>query len=104
VNLSSTEIAVLLLVALIGREIVNLATRYFFKKVTRDDYVTKGDCQTCQLRAKEFVTKSDCEACAKQDDSTLNRLTADMSTVKGILLVMAVKQGVPAEDLKGLTR
>ena len=103
-NLSTTEIAILILVALIGRELINLSTGYFFKKVTRDDYVTKKDCEACVMRTSDFITRQDCEMCSKQDDDTMSRLIDDMSTVKGILLVMAVKQGVNPEDLKGLTR
>lgn len=102
-TLSTTETAILILVALVGREIIQLCTGYFFKKVTRDDYVTKKDCEACVMRSSEFITKKACEACSKQDDGTLDRLIDDMSTVKGILLVMAVKQGVDPEVLKGLT-
>lgn len=93
----------MLVIALIGREIISLATSYFFKKVTRDDYITKKDCEACQVKVSAFVSKKDCEACAKSDDSVINRLTTEMAAVKGILLVMAVNQKIPAEELKGLT-
>lgn len=99
---TTAQIAILILIALVGREIITLTTTYFFKKVARDDYVTKKDCEGCLLRTKDFITRQDCELCAKQDDSTLAKLTSEMSAVKGLLLVMATKQGIPPEELKDL--
>ena len=103
-NLTPTQIAILILVALVGRELISLCTSYFFKKVTRDDYVTKKDCAECKLRTTDYVTRHDCEACAQKDETIIARLSHEMSTVKGILLVMAINQGIDPEELKGLTR
>lgn len=102
-TLTPTQIAVLILIALVGRELITLATSYFFKKVTRDDYITKKDCEACQIRIQSYITKNDCEACARTDDNVIARLSSEMATVKGILLVIAVKQGIPPEDLTRLT-
>ncbi|OHD22459.1 MAG: hypothetical protein A2Y38_24975 [Spirochaetes bacterium GWB1_59_5] len=103
-NFAATESALLILVTLLAREAISLVAGFFFKRLTRDDYVTKKDCEACVMRSSDFITKKDCEACSKQDDDTMARLIDDMSTVKGILLVMAVNQGVNPEELKGLTR
>lgn len=103
-ELSLANASILIVVALAGREVINQVTAYFFKKVTRDDYVTRKECEAHQLRTRDFVTQQSCDQCSKQDDVALSQLTSDMSTVKGILLVIAVNQGVDPEKLKGLAR
>lgn len=103
-TLTNTEIGILLVIALTGRELITLVTGFFFKKLTRDDYITKKECEMHQLRTRDFVTKQSCEQCSKTDDGIQAKLIADMATCKDILLILAVKQGVPPEQLTGLTR
>jgi len=73
--------------ALMAWELTRQAISYFFKKLTKDDY----------------ITKSAHEGCQKQGDEELKKLTQMVSTMRGILLVMAVKEGIPAEQLQKLT-
>lgn len=102
-NLTSTELAVLIVIVLVGRKLIDQATGYFFGKLVREDYVTKHECETHQLRTKDFVTKQSCEQCSKADAGIQAKLISDVGTCKDILLILAVKQGVPPEQLTGLT-
>jgi len=104
VTLSGSQIASLIVMSMVGLKLTDLIVGYFFKKVTRDDYITKKDCEVCLMRTKSFVTREDLDAMSRADDEILARLIDDMSTVKSLLLVMASKQGIPVEDLKGLVR
>jgi len=70
-----------------GYELAKQVIAYFFKRVTRDDFITKTDCQQCE--------KADADITAK--------LTSEIATIKGILLVLAVKSGIPPEQLSKLT-
>ncbi len=71
-----------------GYKLLELVIGYFFRRVTRDDYVTRKDCEHCQ----------------KTDDNTIKKLTADIAIIKGVLLVMAVDKEVPPEHLARLTQ
>jgi predicted MarR family transcription regulator len=67
---------------------IELGGNYFFKKVTRDDYITKADCQNC-------VAKRD-----KEKDEVCERL----AEIRGIVLIVAVKAGIRPEELTDLTK
>ena len=68
----------------VAYKVLELAVGYFFRKLTKDDYVTKEDCKRCE-----------------QQDS---KLATEISTIKGILLVLAVKNEIPTEQLAKLTQ
>lgn len=57
-----------------------------------------------RLTSNDFVTKKACEDCSNRDNLSMNRLTGEIAIIKGILLVIAVKGEVPAEDLAKLTQ
>jgi hypothetical protein len=73
---------------IITYRLMELGTSYFFRRMTKDD----------------FVTRRECSQCAKQGDSTIIRLAAEVSTIKGILLVLAVNADIPTEQLAKLTQ
>lgn len=82
----NSDAAILVVMVLVGRELLSLATGYFFKKLTRDDY----------------ITKSDCNKCSKDDESAMRGLASDISTIKGLLLALAMNKDLTADDLTKL--
>lgn len=82
----NTDAAILIVTVLVVQEALKLSTGYFFKKLTRDDYVTRSECVKC--------TKSDKEA--------MDKLSDGISTIKGLLLALAMKKELTADDLKAL--
>ena len=83
-----SNIAMTVVMGAAGYKSLELVLVYFFKKVTKDDY----------------VTKKSCDVCGKQRDTSLDKLVAEISIIKGLLLVLAVKNGVPPEQLTNLTK
>lgn len=81
----STAMTIILSVA--GYKMLEKLIDMFFKRITRDDFITKADCGQCE--------KADADVTAK--------LTSEIATIKGILLVLAVKSGIPPEQLSKLT-
>lgn len=71
-----------------GYKLMELFISYFFRKLTRDDYVTRKDCEHCQ----------------KTDDDSIRKLTSDIAIIKGILLVLAVEKEIPPDQLAKLTQ
>ncbi|HBG07669.1 MAG: hypothetical protein A2075_09095 [Geobacteraceae bacterium GWC2_58_44] len=57
-----------------------------------------------RLSSNDFVTKKSCDDCSSRDNVAMTRLTGEIAIIKGILLVIAVKGEVPAEDLAKLTQ
>lgn len=82
------QTAMSIVVGAAGYKLLELIITFFFKRATRDDYVTRADC----------------EDCCRQDDTTISKLTTEISAIKGILLVLAVKNEIPPEQLAKLTR
>lgn len=82
------QAAMTVVLAVGGYKVLELVIGYFFRKVTGD----------------EFVTKKSCEACAKQGDGAVTKLTGEVATIKGILLVIAVKSDIPPDQLARLTQ
>lgn len=82
----NTDAAIIIVAVLVGQEGLKLATGYFFKKLTRDDY----------------VTRSECAKCAKLDKEAMDKLADGLSTIKGLLLALAMKKELTADDLKAL--
>jgi hypothetical protein len=87
-DLMAAHPAISVLLILFFWKLIELGTQYFFRKLTRDDYVTKSDCTNC----------------GKKRDATFEELNKSLSVVKGILLVVAVKGGVDTDELKSLTK
>jgi hypothetical protein len=88
VTLTLGQLGMLAVFSSIGMHLLNLGTSYFFKKITRDD----------------FVTKTSCERCSRQGDTEVKKLTEEIRVMKGILLAIASKAGLPIEALKELVQ
>ena len=84
-DMNTAMVAVL---AVAGYKVVDLVVTYFFRKLTKDNY----------------VTKSECAGCEKAGDAAIDKISAEISTIKGLLLVLAVKNQIPAEQLAKLTK
>lgn len=69
-------------------DVVKLLVASAYRRITKNDFVTKTDCQTCQ----------------KQGDNDRDDLVESMKIIKGVLLVVAVKVGVPESDWKTLVK
>lgn len=82
----NAEAAIIIVAVLIGQELLKLVTSFFFKKLAREDYMTKADCLKC----------------TKDDDNSMRRLESDISTIKGLLLALAMNKDLTAEDLAKL--
>lgn len=89
--------------SIVGLKLIDLSTTYFFRRLTKDDYVTKKECEEHRGKHQDYVSKKDCELCLRQDENIISKVTGEISTIKGILLVLAVKSGIPPEELKKLT-
>lgn len=76
-------------------KLIELGGNFFFKKLVRDDYITKSQCEECSARQ---------DASARQDESAYNELCDRLTELRGIVLVVAVKAGVSPEELKDLTK
>ena len=79
--------AMVVVLGITGYKVLDHVVAFFFRKLTKDDY----------------VTKKECEGCEKQKDSSLDKITSEISTIKGLLLVLAVKNEIPPEQLAKLT-
>ena len=71
-----------------GYKVLEMMLSYFFKRFTRDD----------------FLTRDDCNQCSKSDDTTIEQLTAEITSIKKILLILASKAGIPPEQISELVR
>lgn len=95
-NLSDPQtFGVLMLLLMVFWEVIKMAVQYFFKKLTGDQYITQGYCKTCT-------------ATREKDSGELNGLKKEireeLGTLRGILLVIAVKAQIPLDDLKDLVK
>lgn len=88
-ELKLATIGFTIFIAVVSSELIRLGVRYFFGQLTRRDYVTKLECEKCP---------------AKDWNVDLNELKVEFAEIKGILLILAVKVGIPAEQLKDLTK
>jgi hypothetical protein len=91
-QLTVTHVGVLVFMIMVGSELIKQGTQFFFKKLTKDDYLTKADCQNCGAKG----SSTDIRDLEKKFDER-------MGEMRGILLVVALKANVPAEELKPLT-
>ena len=87
-DLMAAHPAISVLLILFFWKLIELGTQYFFRKLTRDDYVTKSDCANC----------------GKKRDGAFEELCIRISELKGIVLVVAIKSGVDPKELTALTR
>jgi hypothetical protein len=98
-----THTAMLVIISIVGMEILKRVVDYFFKRATRDDFITKADCAQCKKTIGDFITRADCAKCEKAGDDITTKLASEIAIIKGILLVIAVKSGIPPEQLSKLT-
>lgn len=89
-----------------GGIIVLEAIKYFVVKYIKKadaDYRTADDCTRCRKECQEARERQ-----GKEDRRTREANDSDiekaLSEIRGILLVVALKSGVPAEQLRDLTR
>lgn len=80
--------AMVLVFGLVGSKLMEQVVIYFFGKLTKESYVTKTECAGCE----------------KQSDTAMEKMAAEISIIKGLLLVLAVKNDIPAEQLAKLTK
>lgn len=92
-NLLESHAVISIIVALFVWELVKQVIAYFFKKVAGDEYLTKKDCEACSQRQK-----------SKDDGVTIQEIFQCMQVMRGILLVVAIKSGMKAEELTDLTK
>lgn len=82
-----------LLAALIAFKLAEHAIAYFWKKFTKDE---------------KFMTPDDCEklrgGCSKHNADLNDGIREELGIVKGILLVVAVKMGIPENQWQRLTK
>jgi hypothetical protein len=71
-----------------GYKVMELIVQYLFKRVTRDDLMTV---KSCKERHSD-------------DGTTIKQLTAEITSIKRVLLILASKQGIPPEQLSELVR
>lgn len=85
-NIDTATVAMIVVLGGAGWKIMDLVIKYFFSKLT----------------ASGYITKEACDNCSRQDDDTLKKLAADIATIKGLLLVLAMGKSLEAEDLQKL--
>lgn len=94
---SVMQAGLVLVGALVVGEALRLAVRYFFKKITREDYLIKRDCEKCT----EGRNKA-----SEQRYTELNEFKREVRTslnmIKGILLVLATKGEIPLDKIDEL--
>lgn len=80
------QIAILIVIAIILGKLLSLFIEFIFKKTMTQQYITKSDCLSCKNQIAERRSE----------------LSMQIRIIKGLLLVMAVKVGVPDEQLRDL--
>ena len=80
--------AMVFVIGAAGYKLLDQIVPFFFRKLTKDDYVTAKACGDCK----------------SERNIVLDKLAAEISTIKALLLVIAIKNGIPAEQLAGLTK
>lgn len=95
--MTAMETATMLFAGLVMSEVIKLSIARLFKKTVDTEYMTVERCQTC---------RHEC-ALARNSSNTgiresMKELGQAMDTMRGVLLVMAVKSGVEPEELKEL--
>jgi hypothetical protein len=98
-TLTVTQMAILIVLALVALELVKLGTRYFFARITKDDYVTTA---ALEKKCKDCWQNNDRDRTDKEHQ--LDGLCQDMKEMKQILLIVALKNEISPEDLKALVR
>lgn len=92
-----THLAILIMSALIALELVKLGTQYFFKRITKDNYVTdemlEAKCKDCHERHTQ-------DRRASGDQLTI--MSREVREIKQILLIVALKNDISPEDLRAL--
>ena len=89
--------ALLIVLSLVALELIKLVTQYFFGRLTKDDYITK------------ISLEEKCKGCHESNirerrstGTQLDGLCVDMKEMKQILLIVALKNDISPEELKGL--
>jgi len=80
--------AMVMVLGIAGYKVLDQVVVYFFGKLTKENYVTKTECAGCE----------------KQSDTAMEKVSAEIAVIKGILLVLAVKNDIPPEQLVKLTK
>lgn len=88
-------IGLLIVVAMIAWEGIRFGINYLLGRVTRDDYVTQHHCKQCPARNNGSATEI---------NDLKKEIRENFGIFRGILLVVALKAGVPTDDLRDLMR
>lgn len=91
--------SIVIVVGIVGLQLLGKMVTYFWDKVVRD-----VDDVPAESADDEYVKKSFCRVCEKKGQGEDARLAEDLKIVRGILLIVAVAVGVPADKLRGLTQ
>jgi len=91
---------------IVGGIIVVEAIKYLAVKYIKKadaDYKTVEDCARCRKECQEVRDRQGKEDRRVRTESD-NDIDRALSEIRGILLVVALKSGVPPEELRDLTR
>ncbi len=102
-NMNYLTIGLLLVLSVIMYQMISLVINYFWKKFTKsDDFVT-------QTKLDEFCSRCSTHEwvqCIKDIKKDMQKKAdkEDIAIIRGVLLVVAVKVGVEADEIKELTK
>jgi|WetSurMetagenome_2_1015567.scaffolds.fasta_scaffold235051_3 hypothetical protein len=96
-TLTVTQLAVLIVVAIVALELIKLATQYFFGRLTKDNYVTTEELQQKCSGCHENNSRE-----RRTNGTQLEVICRDMKEMKQILLIVALKNDISPEELKTL--
>ena len=91
------QASALLVVVWIVGELGRMVVRYLFKKLTREDYLLRGECEKCSDGRTKASEKKYAEF-----DKVINEVMARLFLIQGILLVLATKGEIPLEKIDEL--
>jgi hypothetical protein len=92
-----TQMALLIVLSLVALELIKLVTQYFFGRLTKDDYITKISLEEKCKGCHESIIRE-----RRSTGTQLDGLCVDMKEMKQILLIVALKNDISPEELKGL--
>lgn len=89
------SIGLMLVLAMIAWEGIRFGINYLLGRATSDNYVTRDHCTQCPARSLSSVTEM---------NDLKKEIRENFGIFRGILLVVALKAGVPTDELRDLMR
>jgi len=96
------QLFIMVIICLVLWEFIKNWVRSSYGKMTRDTdslYVLKTE---CELSRKECLKSREGSICSVEEAFKI--ITDEMNVFRSILLVLAVKSGIPVDELKELTQ